>query len=239
MKKVLLASLLALAVVVGGAFWWLNGSMDSLVAKAVRNFGPEILGVSVRLDSAHIKPVDGSASLQGLDIGNPAGFHTDRAFVADEISMKLDTGTLTKDVVVIHEIVVQAPRVTYEQASGGSNLDVIQRNIQSYIDKKSDGKSSGKKLVIENLYVRNGKVSVSHEMLKGKSMTVTLPEIHLKDIGKSSGGVTPEQAARQVVGSITQAATSVVTNLHLDSVSKRVTDSVSSGIDKVKGWFKK
>ncbi len=36
---------------------------------------------------------------------------------------------ITKDTIVIKEIVIESPEVTYELARGGSNIDALQRNI--------------------------------------------------------------------------------------------------------------
>ena len=244
MKKVLLISLLSIVVAVAGGAWWLMGSLDTLVAKAIRAYAPEITGVSFKLDSVHIAPSEGAAALKGLELGNPSGFHTEKAIAVANIAMKLDVASLTKDVVLIHEIVIESPEVSYEYASGGSNLDVIQRHVQSYVDERtggasaSDPKSPKKKVIIENLYVRNGKVSVSAQALNGKAMSVPLPDIHLTDIGKSSGGTSPAQAAKQVVNSITQGASKAASSLHLDSIAHSVGNAVSAGVDKVKGLFK-
>jgi len=58
---------------------------------------------------------------------------------------------------------------------------------------KKDAKDDkgGKKLIINHLYVCDGKVAISTGLLAGKEITVSLRPIHLKDIGKK------EKAPRQ------------------------------------------
>ena len=44
---------------------------------------------------------------------------------------------MTEDVIVIKEIVIAAPQVTYELGSDGSNLDALQRNAQAFMERHS------------------------------------------------------------------------------------------------------
>lgn len=244
MKKVLLGIAVVLLLAIGGGAWWLYSSLDSLVASAIRTYGPEITGVSVRIASVKIVPADGSAALRGLVVGNPNGFKTDRALSLGEISMKLDIASLTKDVILIREISITKPDVTYEHASGGSNLEVIQRHVEKYVAEKTGGKSAakdkdpGKKLVIEHVYIKDGRVNVSAEILKGKAMTVPLPDLHLTDIGKKSNGATTGEATKEVLGAITQSVTKSVSSLNLGGMVDSVKKGAAAVGDKIKGLFK-
>jgi hypothetical protein len=244
MGKMLWAILLVVVVVVAGGAWWLYKSLDSVVASAIRSYGPEITGVVVKVDSVKIQPADGAAMVRGLALGNPAGFKTANALVVGQISMKLDVASLTKDLVQVREITILQPEVTYEYASGGSNLDVIQRHVESYIaalpgaTEPAKPKSAQKKLIIEHLYIKGARANVSAEVLQGKSMTVPLPDLHLVDIGKKSGGVTPAEAARQVVAAISKNATKAVAPLNLGGAVDAVKSGLSSATEAVKGFFK-
>jgi len=244
MKKILLGIAVVVLLGIAGGVWWLYSSLDSVVASAIRKYGPEITGVSVKLSSVKIVPADGTASLRGLVVGNPKDFKTDHALSLGEISMKLDIGSLTKDVVLIKEISIIKPDVSYEYAPGGSNLDVIQRNVNNYVAEKTGGKSesrdkgSGKKFIIENLYVKEGKAEVSAEILKGKKVSVSLPDLHLRDIGKKSNGATAGEVTKQVLGAITQSATKATSSLNLGATVETIKKSTESAGEKVKGMFK-
>ncbi len=241
-KNLLIVGIILLLGIIGGA-WWLYSSLDSLVASAIRKYGPEITGVSVKLSSVKIVPADGTASLRGLVIGNPAGFKTEHAFSLGEISMKLDIGSLTKDVILIKEISIIKPDISYEYASGGSNLDLIQHNVDRYVSENLGGKSeskdksSSKKLIIENVYIKEGKADVSAEILKGKAMSVPLPDLHLTNIGKKSNGATAGEAAKQVLGAMTQSVTKSVSSLNLGGAIKGITNGAGAASDKIKGLF--
>ncbi len=241
-RNLLIVGIILLLGIIGGA-WWLYSSLDSLVASAIRKYGPGISGVSVKLSSVKIVPTDGTASLRGLVIGNPAGFKTEHAFSLGEISMKLDIGSLTKDVILIKEISIIKPDISYEYASGGSNLDLIQHNVDRYVSENLGGKSESKdkspskKLIIENVYIKDGKADVSAEILKGKAMSVPLPDIHLTNIGKKSNGATAGEAAKQVLGAMTQSVTKSVSSLNLGGAIKGITNGAGAASDKIKGLF--
>ena len=244
MSKVVWAVLAVVLVAVLGGAWWLYRSLDSVVASAIRSYGPEITGVKVKLDAVKIQPADGAAALRGLELRNPPGFQTERALAVGEVSMKLDIASLTKDVIVIKEVSVLEPEVTFEYASGGSNLDVIQRHVETYIAEKTGGKEQAKpagkekKLVIEHLYIKGGHARVSAAALQGKAVTVPLPDIHLTDIGKKTNGATPAEVARQVVSAVTQSVSRAVAPLNLGGAVDSVKKGVSSATDAVKGFFK-
>ncbi|MGH6621061.1 MAG: hypothetical protein ACREF6_16060, partial [Alphaproteobacteria bacterium] len=169
------------------------------------------------------KVTEGALALRGLVVGNPSGFKTDSAFQLGEISVKVDPSTVTSDTIVVKEVVIAAPHVTYEFAGGGSNIGTIQKNVEKLAGGGSSASSSsssegGKKVIIENLYVRDGKVDVSADFLQGQKTGASLPTIHLKDIGKSGGGATPAQVAEQVIAAIGKSATTAVGKLDVGAI---------------------
>ncbi len=142
--------------------YFVFSSLDSLIVAAVEKFGSQITQTEVRLKEAKVSVTSGEGALRGLSMGNPKGFKTGNALRLGEISLKLDVGTVTKDPVVIKEIVISAPQVTYEFGPNGSNIDAIKRNINAYVGKgkdkpiekgtaKNGKKKEGRKLVIEHL----------------------------------------------------------------------------------------
>ncbi len=58
-----------------------------------------------------------------------------------------------------------------------------------------ESRKEGKKLIVERLNIRNGKVKVSATELEGKTASAALPDIRLTDIGKKSGGATAGELA--------------------------------------------
>ena len=215
--------------VVGGAiiivvvvFAFVLSNLDALVKEAVEKVGSEATQARVTLNKVEISLKSGSGALNGLKVGNPKGFQTPSAFDLGRISVALDTSKIGGDVVVIKEIVIDRPQVTYELAGTASNVDAIKKNVDAYARQFSSGgaKKSGEgpKLIIDNLYIKGGQVGVSAGFLKGKALSAPLPDVHLKDIGKKEKGADPAEVAQKVIDSMTQGASKAVSGLGLDKM---------------------
>ena len=237
---------IAVLVVLGiiGSLWWLSRSLDSQVASAIRAYGSEIAGAPVSLSDVRIVVADGAATLHGLVVGNPPGFRTAHALSLDEVSLKLDVGSLTTDVIRIKEMSIVKPDVTYEYTLGGSNLDVLQRNAERYVAGHGDGKSGptqgspGKKLVIEHVYIKSGTVNVSADMLNGKAVVVPLPDLQMRDIGKQSNGATVGEAMKNIFGTLTQSVTVSVGSLNPGNVADSLKKGAEAATEAIRGLFK-
>lgn len=236
MKKIILGVVAVIVIAIAGGAWYLYSQRDTLIADAIRAYAPDILGVSVKLRSVKTDLAEQSAELHGLVIGNPPGFKSAQALSVSSVSMKLDVNSLTKDVVVIRDITILKPEVAYEQKSGGSNLDVIQRNAEKYAaeqigaKKGTDKKEPGKKFIIERFTMKDAKAEVSAELLQGKSLSTPVPDVHLSDIGKRSNGATAGEVAKQITSAITAAVTRAATSALSGAV-----DTVKKGAESVGG----
>ncbi|MDH5748180.1 MAG: AsmA family protein [Rhodospirillales bacterium] len=242
-----------IVVIAGGIF--LYSSLDSLIQQAVEKYGSEVTQAKVKLNKVELDIVSGQGALRGLTIGNPQGFKTPSAFQLDAVSISLNTATVTSDPVIIKEIVIDKPDVTYEVGPQGNNFDALKNNINAYVEKlglqkkeKSESEE-GPKLIIENLYVRGGNVNVSASILEGKTLSSPMPDLHLKDIGKDKGGASPGEVAEKVLSAITNSATKAVGSLGIGStldslknklggvgaITESVGGTVSKGADSVGG----
>ena len=242
MKKWLLIGGGLVVVIIAGLFY-LYSSLGSLIKTAVEKYGSEITQAKVQLNEAEVSATSGTGALHGLYVGNPQGFRTASAFQLGEISLTLDIGTITGDPVVIKEIVVSAPEVTYELGPQGSNIDAIKRNVDAYTKgsgtkKEAEStaeskKAAGRKIVIENLYIRNGRVN-SGSTLSDKTMSAPLPDIHLTNIGKQKGGATPGEVAEKIIGALGQSANTAVASVDTSKVlgeAKKQFAAAAGGIE--------
>ena len=226
MKRGLLIGGGIVVVIVVAVVGYIAMNINPIIKDSVETYGSEITKVAVKLNEVDISPWSGEGKLAGLTVGNPKGYQTDNAFSLDVVSIKLDTSSVTGDTVIIHEIVIAAPQVTYELGPGGSNIDVIRKNVDSFMG--GGGKPSGEaksedggtKIIIENLIIRDGNISVSAALLQGKKLSVPLPGIHLKDIGKDQGGASPGEVVDQIMASVTEGATKAVGSLDISGLLK-------------------
>ena len=216
--------------------------LDDIVKEAVERAGTRVTKVEVTLDEADVSPTKGTAALRGLTVANPPGFATDSAFALGEISVALDIGSIGEDTILVHEVVVTRPKVTYElDEEGASNIDVIRSNVESHGETQSAGATGSggsdgggasdeaaepdrHKLIIEDLYIRGGMVRVSAAMLGGDTMDADLPDIHIADIGKDTGGATPEEVAEIVMEALTGEIVGFVGTLDLGRILEGIDD---------------
>lgn len=218
-KKILLA-VVAVIVIAAVGFYFLYANLGSILKAAIEKYGTEATQAQVRVESVTLSATNGSGAISGVVVGNPSGFTAPSAFELGTISLQVDIATLTQNPVLIKEVVVAAPKVTYERGSNTGNLETIRDNVQRYAAAHAPaggtgGSGSGgstaaktdeRKVIIENLYVRDGQVLVTATALQGRTLTTKLPAIHLRDVGKDKGGATPAEVAQRVVGAIADEA---------------------------------
>ena len=189
--------------------------LGTLVKIAIVEIGSRLTKTPVKLENVRIDLLNGLVQLDGLEIGNPPGFTAPNAVRLGTARVVLNVRSVLSDTVVIDEILVEAPDVTFEGLPT-SNLSVIQGNVTAAVpagsSKPADDKpaaTGSRKLLIKKISLVNGRVAAR---FGGQSLRLALPNIHLTDIGKESGGATPEQAFSTVFSAITRSATGAVTN---------------------------
>jgi hypothetical protein len=215
---------LAIAVaVLGGGLYWLFTSLDFVVKSTIERFGPDMLGVTVSVREVQISAADGRGTLRGIEIGNPPGYSSPRALRAGSIAVGLDPASIGRDIVVIHDIRVDAAEISYELKGRTNNLETISRNIAAYL-KRAQGepeardasakKAPGRRYVIGRITLRGTKVTMTNPLLRGGGITFQLSDVELRDVGRRSGGVTAAEAAALVTNAIlAKIAQNVLTNV--------------------------
>ncbi|MDX8407513.1 MAG: hypothetical protein R8L58_03925 [Mariprofundaceae bacterium] len=200
MKKVMIG-LFAVLVVIAGGLIYVWSSLDGIVKNAIQTYGSEATKTEVSVASVRIKPESGEGSIAGLSVANPQGFSDANIFQLGEISTKIDTASITRNPVIIDELIIKAPAVFYEiNKAGTSNVDALKKNLGLSSDEQSAaGKEEGgeaKKMIIKKLVVEGGKARVLIAALGGKEQSVALPAMRLTDVGKKTGGATALEVAR-------------------------------------------
>lgn len=210
MKKFLIA-LLVLVVVLSLA---VNFYMGSIVKTAVEKFGPAAMHVPVTLEKAEFRLMRGHITLKGFTLGNPKGYSEGDAITVGEIIVDFVPRSLFRDTIVVNRIYVDAPDINYEFGLGTSNigeiLDGLSKKDKDRKDEKKEEKEDGKKVAIEDILIENGKVKIAAKLTGGYGAPITLPTIHLTDIGKEEGGASMTEVIGYVFKAILSSVGSVV-----------------------------
>ncbi len=212
-------------------------SVDPFIKRAVEEAVSKITGTTVKLDNVSTSLTAGTASLSALTLGNPSGFNTPHAFKLGDITVTMDTQTVTKKTIVIREIIVYAPKVTAEfrnftfdrltannsiwEAVKTSNFATIQKNIAASLEARdSETKESKLKFVIEKLRMSNVQVRAISQ--SGIVFDKILPPLSISvvNIGKNKGGLSLEE----IVGALVPKVQNAVIQTIFDDLTKLATD---------------
>ena len=212
-------------------------NLGPIIKKAVNTYGPKITKTEVRLDDVGVSLLSGEAKLKNLYLGNPKGFKSPQAMSVKAVYVNVDEKSITGDTLIIDKVEVIGPEITYEKVSGTDNFKTILNNVKSSASASESSKNQsareggGKKLLIRNFIIKDGKVDLDMSMYGGSSLSASasLPDIHLKDVGEKKGGATPEEVFNIVFTALYQKITSPAVIAELDKQTKALASQVLKG----------
>jgi hypothetical protein len=218
--------------------------LDSIVKKGVETIGPQITKVSVNLDSIHIGLLTGAAKVKGLVVGNPDGYKTPNAISVGLAEVGVNPFSVLSDKIVVRFVHVESPEITFEGGLSGNNLSKIEDNVNGVAQAGGPPKTTtsasskpAQKIEVDDFLITGAKVHVSLTGLGAKEMTLPLPDIHLTDLGKGSGGLTPTDLTHAVLKSIISATVSAVKDSAMDlgNVSGKGVENIKKGLGSLFG----
>ena len=108
----------------------------------------------------------------------------------------------------------------------------------------TDTDSQGKKIQIDYVKIQNASISASMSVLQGEKLTISLPILELKDIGKKKDASISD-ALGEILGAVNKAVIPIVqsevTNLGkgVQKSQEAVKKEAEKGLGKIKGLFGK
>lgn len=227
-------------------------NLDKGLKTAIETLGPEYTKANVELASVDLSLQTGEGTLKGLMVGNPEGFKTKNAFALGEISVGVDTSTITDAVIVIDKINLLKPVITYETGADGSNLEQLIKNVTEAAEGSDSGSETTEansneeevKLIIKDLQITGGKIQYNNALLGEKFIEFPLPDIRLKNLGQDSGGVTSVDVVKQIMLEINNGVASAILGAGAvkdieNQVQDQIKNKASEVGDKLKGFLKR
>ncbi len=191
--RVVVGLVIVVLVLIAAALFFIDG----IVATGIRTVTPVFTGTPVQLKDVKFGLFSGELDVNGLVIGNPPGYMAPSAIAFNKLHVDVALSSVTGDRIVIDEIRIIAPEITWKQGLTGSNLGDIQRNVEKMTAAPEDGapaevatdesqaeaqKTASKKIVIRRLVIEGAIINVG---LKGvPAVPVLLPTMELTDIGE-------------------------------------------------------
>ena len=181
--------------------------LDSIVKVAVEKTMSHVLEVDVTLDSADVSLLGGEVGLNGLTVGNPAGFKTKSAFQFDEARVRVKIKSFKTDEPVIRLVSLSEPKLTLERGLRKSNLSELINSASRFggeeddppEDEKADQETEDaarKKVKIDKVLVKDTTVALSAPILKGREVSYTLPQLEFNNLGGEDQDVTIAEGLR-------------------------------------------
>jgi hypothetical protein len=230
MKKVVLVWVGGIFVVIIALVVAAGLFIGPIIKAGVETLGPKIMRVPVTLESVVVSLPGGSASINGLNVGNPEGYTSSGALRLGSAAVSLEVMSVFSEKIHLRSVLVDSLEVTYDGGlTGESNLGTIMNNVNASAGKtgKASGvsgqgkeESAGKpapKIQLDDLLIKGVKVHVNLRGISSKTMTMSLPDIHLTGLGKDTGGMTPEDLIQTVLGQVTGSTLEAVKGSLLDT----------------------
>ncbi len=238
MKRILTWGLIALVVLLVAAVVAATIFLDKAIKAGVETYGSQFTQVSVRLDAVKLSLLSGGGSLEGFVVGNPKGYQSPESIRIGSASLSLKPGSLLSDKIVVRSLQMHGAEITFEGDLKRNNLDQILQNVQQATGGTTNqtaappAEEPSKKLQVDEFVLSGAKVNVSTPLLKGKPLTLRLPDIRLTALGTGPEGITAGDLSAQLLKALNTETLKAVGN-SLTDVGRQVIDSAAeSAVDK-------
>ncbi len=241
-KYTLLALLALIVIALVAGFLYL----EPLVKGVVHKFGTQIVGTEVNLSGFSFNPLAGSVEVKGLTVANPKGYTAEDLLSLGGIRVKVNPKSLLSDTIVVEDITVTKPEITYEMPDfTTSNVMQIQQNVakntastakaepaqeEAAAQPAAESKPS-KNVIIKKVLVEGGALSAITPLQNNNTvLTLEMPAIELTGIGEGKAKMTISESITEIFNKILFNATSVVTKA-LGSATDMAKKAASSALD--------
>jgi len=178
-KRVVLAVAIVLVILVGGLYVF----SGYLVKIGVETAATKALGVRVDIADVDISILGGSVEIEGLIVGNPAGYEHKHLLELGRARVAANIGSMLGDTVQIRELKLDGINLVIEQKGLSNNLQEVIGSIPA--EGEQEAEPSGKKLRIDEFEITNVNVKVELPAVSGEADTVTLSlaPIRMRNLG--------------------------------------------------------
>ncbi|MDA0997961.1 MAG: hypothetical protein O2944_07120 [Proteobacteria bacterium] len=207
----LLTALALVSVMVTVTYTLFN--IDDLIKSTTENSGRAAFNTDVTVAAVEMSLKTGDGQLIGVRIANPPGFSSAMVVTIPAVEIDVDTKHPTTDAVVLGKVHLRRPRVRLEIQSGKANLVTIRDSARALAASNSAGQ--GQRLIIEELLIIDGELSVTADFLGNRELNAKMPDLRLLDIGKAAGGASPADVSSAIAGLLVKATERAVRRIDL------------------------
>lgn len=203
-RSIILLTIAGLLVLVAVMILLLVQNLDALVKRAIESYGSETAGTAVRVADVSMSLRQGRGTVRGLTVANPPGYSATPLFALNDITMAIDTTSLTGAVPVVEELRIGTTAFRYElDQAGRSNLSVLQKRLKNQ-GKTGAGEpkqSPGKRIRVKRLVIADGEAILELGQFGIGRATARVPGVTLADLG-GNRGLTAQELSKAVLDAL-------------------------------------
>ena len=224
-----LLGLVVIALIAAGAYvFYFSGD---LVKQAIEAFGPDYMGADVSVRSVDLDLAGGSGAINGLEVGNPAGFDGAYAMRVGTMAMTLDPAESTSELIVVKELTIDGASLAAVARGRQTNLQKLMDNVEAATGPSEESTMA---FIVDRFAFTNADVSLDSDILGTRALAIS--DIRLTGVGRKSNGATASELVQQLMGPITSAVGKAAVKQGLDlegieaDVKTRVEDKLREEI---------
>lgn len=201
--SIVLATLVLLLILT--VLFWLGPTVEAIA----EGIGSKALGTPVSIESLSINPSKGTVDLTALTINTHEGFNRTNTWALANLHISINMGSLFSRAIVVHEIRIDSPHLTYEQSRATDNITALIESLQTFAGTNTDAPEKKpaeeqrpsdkppKRVIIESLVVNDVQIHIANTedpqldiqlTLEQFSLSLTNGVVQLKNLSLSNPG---------------------------------------------------
>lgn len=253
-KTALTVGSVTLALLFGGGIY-LYMNLNMIAERLAERIASQTLKVDVEIGSVDISFQEKKVSVHKITVANPPGYKNAKAVTIDLMSIQAET--LSQELLNFSNAQLKGMTVNLEVTPKGTNLSDIQKNINIPANNKSakEDQAAVTKVMLKNFIAEGATINPSVTLLETQDLQpVTIPDIHLKDIGTRENGVTAQKAVARIWQEVSKKSLNTANSQGLlkgldgdalkdagisqvKQIKTQVKEQINNTIENVKGLF--
>ncbi len=207
----LIVTLVVLVVLAVAAAWYFA---DSLAKTGVEQGGSYAMGVPTTVKELTLSLLQGTLTMDGLRVANPAGFEGEHALQTGRFDLALRPASLFGDTVEVSKFELDGLDVQIVQRLDGTNVGKILESLQRFGGQGGreeapvpEEDQPGKRVKVDRIVIRNvtGTFHLLPETGAGQKITVRVPEVVLSGVSSDGSGVAMGELLSRIVPAVMEA----------------------------------
>lgn len=230
-KAIIGGVIVVLLAAIAGAGFYLMQNVDGIVKALIEEAGTESVGTAVKVAGVKVNLREGSAVISGLTVANPPGFSPEPLLTLATIKVSIDTASLTKDVYIIKDVVVEGVRVLAEQKGTGTNVQALVDGMpedEAGTSQSGAGSAGDSLFAVAQINVAAGQMELRSEQFGTREIELT--SIRLTKLGSAEKGLTTDElsdaVSDQLLGQIKAAVTQAASDYLRDEAKSRLKEKL-------------